>query len=229
LPRSRKRTISGYTTKLKPPPKIKKRSGFLSKLLFFLLVIAAVATVWQWEYVTLTYNSFFANRNLPASVPRNPLPKTKPEEAKQDTAKKAEKERIAEKSVQDTATVSPLPVKTLQEKKKIVPPKALNEVPAPVQRNIQVEVLNGCGVRGIAARFSKYLRKEGIDVVKTGNYKSSKVKKSQVIDRIGNKDFADEVGNILGIKPKYIYTKKNKKLLIDATIIIGKDYKQLKH
>lgn len=35
----------------------------------------------------------------------------------------------------------------------------------PVERRIQVEVLNGCGVNGLAERVTNYLRKKNIDVV----------------------------------------------------------------
>jgi hypothetical protein len=35
---------------------------------------------------------------------------------------------------------------------------------------IQVEVLNGCGVTGVADRFTDFLRSEKFDVVKTDNY-----------------------------------------------------------
>ena len=88
-------------------------------------------------------------------------------------------------------------------------------------------MLNGCGIAGIASKFAKFLRKQGVDVVKTGNYKSMKVRKTQIIDRIGNKEFSNEVGEILSVNEKYIYTQLNKKLLVDATIIIGKDYNKL--
>jgi len=101
------------------------------------------------------------------------------------------------------------------------------DIPPPIQSNIQVEVLNGCGIAGIASKFAKFLRKQGVDVVKTGNYKSMKVRKTQIIDRIGNKEFSNEVGEILSVNEKYIYTQLNKKLLVDATIIIGKDYNKL--
>lgn len=106
--------------------------------------------------------------------------------------------------------------------------KTNDKLTSQIQHNIQVEILNGCGVQGMAARYAKILRDQGVDVVKTGNYKSLDVKNTQVMDRIGNKGFALQVGKILGIESKYIYTQKKKELLIDATIIIGKDYAKLK-
>ena len=35
---------------------------------------------------------------------------------------------------------------------------------------IQVEVLNGCGVKGLADRFTDYLRQNNVDVVNIKNY-----------------------------------------------------------
>ena len=35
---------------------------------------------------------------------------------------------------------------------------------------IQIEVLNGCGIAGIANRFTGVLRSNGFDVVETGNF-----------------------------------------------------------
>jgi hypothetical protein len=41
---------------------------------------------------------------------------------------------------------------------------------------IQVSVLNGCGVSGIADKFTAALRKSGFDVVKTGNFNNYNLK-----------------------------------------------------
>ena len=39
----------------------------------------------------------------------------------------------------------------------------------PKYENIYVEVLNGCGIPGIAGQYTDYLRKKGFDVLFTGN------------------------------------------------------------
>ena len=230
MPRSRKRTVSGYTTKLRPPARIQKKSK-TPRILFFLLLIGiTIAAVWQWDYLKSQWNILWNIPRQEIAVKAKQPEKKAPKRVVQPQKKPALPETVKQ-AVRDTSGQKELSnkVETVPEENAVKNPQTEKKlIPAPVQKNIQVEVLNGCGVRGIASKFTKYLRKQGIDVVKTGNYKSSKVKKSQVIDRIGNKEFAKEVGSLLGIKPKYIYTKKNKKLLIDATVIIGKDYKQLK-
>ncbi len=100
--------------------------------------------------------------------------------------------------------------------------------PEPVPRKIQVEVLNGCGVSGLARRTMRILRKAGFDVVKTDNYKTSNVRQTFIIDRVGNKAKAEKLAQALGIPSKRIRTEKDPSLALDVTLVLGKDYRQLK-
>ena len=93
---------------------------------------------------------------------------------------------------------------------------------------VQVEVLNGCGVSGIADKATDFLRKNNFDVVQTGNYSSFNMDKSLVIDRTGNKANAEKVASALGIDKKNIVQQINNDYLLDCSIVIGKDYFQLK-
>ena len=93
---------------------------------------------------------------------------------------------------------------------------------------VQVEVLNGCGVSGVADRITDYLRKNNFDVVQTGNYTSYNMDKSLVIDRTGNEANAEKVAAALGIAKKNIVQQINTDYLLDCSIVVGKDYFQLK-
>ena len=93
---------------------------------------------------------------------------------------------------------------------------------------VQVEVLNGCGVSGVADKITDYLRKNNFDVVQTGNYTSYNMDKSLVIDRTGNTVNAEKVAAALGIAKKNIVQQINNDYLLDCSIVIGKDYFQLK-
>ena len=93
---------------------------------------------------------------------------------------------------------------------------------------VQVEVLNGCGISGVAEKFTDYLRSNHFDVVQTGNYISFDVSKSMVIDRTGNKANAVKVADALGIDHKNIIQQINNDYILDVSLIIGKDFKQLK-
>ena len=111
---------------------------------------------------------------------------------------------------------------TGESKNEVINP--VNEIPAEI---IQIEVLNGCGVSGLADRFTDYLRSQKIDVVNTGNYVSYDIDKSIVIDRIGNKANAYRVAEVLGIKKDKVIQQLNENYLLDVTLIIGKDYYNL--
>ena len=89
---------------------------------------------------------------------------------------------------------------------------------------IQVEVLNGCGVSGIADLFTDYLRDHHIDVVNIANYNQFNIDETMVIDRIGNKANADKVAEILGVPKGHEITQINDDYFVDVTVVIGRDY-----
>ncbi len=93
---------------------------------------------------------------------------------------------------------------------------------------VQVEVLNGCGVQGVADKITDFLRKNNFDVVQTGNYTSFDMDKSLVIDRTGNKANAEKVAASLGLDKKNIVQQISNDYLLDCSVVIGKDYSQLK-
>ena len=96
--------------------------------------------------------------------------------------------------------------------------------PKNVQQLIQVEVLNGCGVNGVGDKFTDVIRSKGIDVVKTGNYKSFDIDQTFIIDRVGKAETADKVADSLGLDKNKIINEINKQYFLDLTIVIGKDY-----
>jgi len=97
--------------------------------------------------------------------------------------------------------------------------------PQNVQQLIQVEVLNGCGVTGIGDGLTDVLRAKGIDVVKTGNYRSFDIENTFIIDRLGKIETANRVADSLNLDKRFIITEINKSYFLDLTIVIGKDYK----
>lgn len=89
---------------------------------------------------------------------------------------------------------------------------------------IQVEILNGCGVSGVADRFTDFLRANGFDVVSRGNYKSFDIDNTLIIDRRGNLANAKKTASILGVNNTSVIQQMNEDYFLDVTIIIGKDY-----
>jgi hypothetical protein len=93
---------------------------------------------------------------------------------------------------------------------------------------IQVEVRNGAGIDHLAAETTHYLRKQGFDVVDVGNHKSFQQEQSVVIDRVGDPEAARKVAEALGLPPDRVQQKIRRQYYLDASIIIGHDYKQLR-
>lgn len=98
---------------------------------------------------------------------------------------------------------------------------------------IQLNVLNGCGVSGVADRFTDYLRAHDFDVVELGNYTirgriNYNVDETFVIDRIGNKANAIKVAEVLGIEEVKVIQQINEDYFLDVSLVIGKDYYKLK-
>ena len=98
------------------------------------------------------------------------------------------------------------------------------EVPSEI---IQVEVLNGCGIAGVADMFTSHLRSQNFDVVNIDNYISFDINESMVIDRTGNMGNARKVAESLNINNKNVIQQLNDDYFLDVTIIIGKDYYKL--
>ena len=119
-------------------------------------------------------------------------------------------------------------------KKPAIPPVKADSTPAkpriikPVPPKPQIEILNGCGVAGIARVATEYCRKNDLDVVSMGNYKSYNVKKSKIISWNNDRDTALQIARIIGIEAKNVEMRINKSKQLAASVILGADYKSLK-
>jgi hypothetical protein len=93
---------------------------------------------------------------------------------------------------------------------------------------IQLDILNGCGVQGTAQRFTDYLRKKGFDVVQASNNRSFDVEYTHVLDRNGDRQTAKKVAEVLGVDTSKILVDINHEYFLNVSVVIGKDYQQLK-
>jgi hypothetical protein len=106
------------------------------------------------------------------------------------------------------------------------PPKETQQQQPP--RIIQLDVLNGCGAKGVGSRFTDFLRANGFDVVEMKNYKSFLVNQTLVVDRIGDLSLARRVAAALGVSEKNVIQQINPDYFVDVSVIIGKDFSELK-
>lgn len=92
---------------------------------------------------------------------------------------------------------------------------------------IQVNVVNACGVNGMAAKFTLFLRARRFDVPE---FSTSKGREpfSRVIDRVGDPSSAMKVAYALGIPAEHVETEVDSSLYLRATVVIGEDYLSLR-
>ncbi|NNE70776.1 MAG: LytR C-terminal domain-containing protein [Rhodothermales bacterium] len=89
---------------------------------------------------------------------------------------------------------------------------------------IQVDVRNGCGVTGLAARMTDYLRDRGFDVVEQGDHDSFDVSQTLILDRVGNPRAAEALARAVGLEADRVQEEIRTDYFLDATIVIGADY-----
>lgn len=100
--------------------------------------------------------------------------------------------------------------------------------PKNTQNALKVEVLNGCGVSGVAKTITDFLRQKNIDVVYFGNYERMDLSETLIIDRIDpDLSNAKIVGKIIGVEEDRMFPQISPQRQLDVTIIIGNNYSQL--
>jgi hypothetical protein len=97
--------------------------------------------------------------------------------------------------------------------------------------SLRMQVLNGCGVSGIAAKFSKYLVDAGkpdfaIDVIDEKNFGSFKQDKTLLLARKAAGPVAERLALKLGVPPDLVTFKEMEDnfLDIDYSLVVGLDF-----
>ncbi len=100
-------------------------------------------------------------------------------------------------------------------------------------KDIKVEILNGCGIKGIAAKTSEFLRSEHrIDVVRSDNADKYDYSKTIIIGRNEKLDKILSVSKAFDIPindKNHIRHFPDETLGVDVTIILGKDINSFPH
>ena len=93
-------------------------------------------------------------------------------------------------------------------------------------KDIKVEVLNGCGIKGIAAKASDFLRQRQVDVVRSDNADKYDYLQTTIIGRNENFESLKIVAKSLGLSVENktnIKHEPDESLGVDVTVILGKD------
>lgn len=100
-------------------------------------------------------------------------------------------------------------------------------------RPLRVQILNGCGEKGITEIVEKKLQAEAQEViyhvVDRDNAESFGFPQSLVVDRIGNQEAALRLARLLGVEEKNIVTQELSDNLydLDFTIVVGGDFDRI--
>ena len=95
-------------------------------------------------------------------------------------------------------------------------------------QNIEVEVLNGCGVPYLAAQTTDYLRSKHFDVVFSGNARNQQYQHTMILQRNEKIESLKKITDSFGIElddSKHVIILPNESLCLDVTVILGKDYR----
>ena len=105
---------------------------------------------------------------------------------------------------------------------------AVNEVTeAPVQA-LKIEILNGCGVQGLAKKWADHLRAAGFDPWNVTNFEQSNVARTMIIDRTSNaRSNGLAVAEALGLPEDYVAYQASDQRQVAVTVIIGLDYERI--
>jgi hypothetical protein len=108
----------------------------------------------------------------------------------------------------------------------LIPGCKPEEKPIPFIPNTgQIQILNGCGKSGAAEQFRNYLTDRGFDIIEFGNAGSWNYAHTLVIARTGNEPVARDLAKVLDTDN--LIHLSDPLALVDATVIIGKDYEEL--
>ncbi|HLU69995.1 MAG TPA: LytR C-terminal domain-containing protein [Fibrobacteria bacterium] len=89
----------------------------------------------------------------------------------------------------------------------------------------QIQVLNGNGRAGLADLFRTHLIEQGFDVIESGNARSWSYEHTLVLARTESDTIAHDLARALGTRR--VVHLRHPASLVEATVIIGKDYKEL--
>lgn len=103
---------------------------------------------------------------------------------------------------------------------------------SPIEKKVQLEILNGCGESGVAKKLSDLLKKSKYDIVNSGNYIERgkinwDVPETKIISQISNPQSARDLADLMGILYSNVEQFENPSPIADITVVIGKDYKTL--
>lgn len=90
--------------------------------------------------------------------------------------------------------------------------------------NVQLEILNGTDINGLAARTQDLYENFGFEVLRIGNADRNDYEETVIIDRSGNLQGAERVGDVIRSSNVREGSPLPENENVDVTIVLGKDF-----
>ncbi len=100
---------------------------------------------------------------------------------------------------------------------------SLEKIPQ-CEATVVIEVLNGCGIEGAAEKAASWLTKRGFDVFFIGNADDYGYDFTIIVDRCEDQSKIDHLANAIGTDR--IVRQVTSSAFVDATVIVGRDFKR---
>ena len=134
-------------------------------------------------------------------------------------------------SFSNRQTQTGVPIKAVTFPSSNETPKLVTEIyEANPVLDIEVEILNGCGEPGIAAKFSEFLRVKRVDVVRSENADNFDYENTVLIQRNEKTSGLKYVADALNFdikNSKQVITSIDPNSDVDITLVIGKDFNSI--
>jgi len=167
--------------------------------LILVLVIVQTAIMGWWWWLGVRPSQPVASDNIAFREPPVTTPTT-------DQSQSSSGDR--QPPAQETTTIPTQPLRSFEE------------------NPVRVQVLNGCGTRGLGGLVTDCLRSKGFDVRETGNAGRYDYARTQVINRTSDQTAGRAVADSLGVA-SVSHSPDRSLVDIEVTVIIGKDHEKL--
>ena len=95
-----------------------------------------------------------------------------------------------------------------------------------VEDPILIEVLNGNGIKGLAAKTARFLKSRQLVVAKVNNSESFDYKTTVIVDWKGNLEKSLKLAKLLNIDPANIVVYDRQDKPLDITLVLGKNWSE---
>ena len=99
--------------------------------------------------------------------------------------------------------------------------------PAEIPDPLRVEILNGCGIKGLASKTATFLRRKGYDVRDFRNADSKNIEHTTILVRSGDRSHGEELASTIALPLEMILMEEDPGLVdVDVSLVLGEDYKK---